>query len=313
MTDTATHELLLRHKVMPFTVVPQTSPDLVSRLGVNITGLWFFSGANPRNCTMEPAPSLAALRRAVAQYPPGLDMYVYVADEIGRCASLRERVKDWARVVHMAGAKTLGTITPTQELYDSGPGDPRPAIDIWVVLPGMHESAPERIAEAQARGLEIWSYNALSQESYSPKWAIDYAPANYRIQPGFLSQSLGYKGILYWSVDQWTADPFRDVITYTEGPYAFPGEGMLVYPGPQGKQSGTTPSLRLKWLREGIEDFEYVEILKAKGRGDWALATIRTVARDWKNWTSDPVQIEAVRRQLGEEIDRLQARVPEPR
>jgi hypothetical protein len=66
----------------------------------------------------------------------------------------------------------------------------------------------------------------------------------------------------------------------------------------------------LKWLREGIEDFEYVEILKAKGRGDWALGTIRTVARDWKNWTSDPVRIEAARRQLGEEIDRLQAGVP---
>lgn len=307
MTDTATHELLLRHKLMPATVVPRESSGLASRLGLNISGLWFSSGANPKNCTILPAPSLNALRRAVAYYPAGLDVYVYVADEIDRCVNLRDRVKEWARVAHAAGAKTLATLTPVPELYDSGPDSPRPAIDIWVLLAGMHESAPDRVADALARGMEIWSYTALAQESYSPKWAIDYAPANYRIQPGFLNQSLGYKGLLYWSVDQWTADPFRDVTSYSEGSYAFPGEGMLVYPGPQGERSGTTPSMRLKWLRAGVDDFEYVEILKGLGRGNWAIETIRAVARDWKNWASDPACIDAVRRKLGEEIDRLQS------
>jgi hypothetical protein len=66
--------------------------------------------------------------------------------------------------------------------------------------------------------------------------------------------------------------------------------------------------MRLKWIREGVEDYEYVAILKRLGRGDWALTLSRKAAKDWKNWTKDVTVLEDVRRQLGDEIERLSSK-----
>ena len=77
---------------------------------------------------------------------------------------------------------------------------------------------------------------------------------------------------------------------------------MLVYPGEKVGIQGFVPSMRLKWLREGVEDYEYIEILKRRGRGDWALGVARQVGADWSNWTRDPNALEQARRALGEAI-----------
>jgi hypothetical protein len=63
--------------------------------------------------------------------------------------------------------------------------------------------------------------------------------------------------------------------------------------------------MRLKWIREGVEDYEYVAILKRLGRGDWALAHVQRAATDWRNWTQDVNALESVRRELGDEIEKL--------
>jgi hypothetical protein len=172
------------------------------------------------------------------------------------------------------------------------------------LLPKQFVSYPGDVSTAMQKGDQIWSYNALVQDSYSPKWQVDFEPINLRIQPGFISQSLGLTGILYWSVDSWGTDPWHD-IQYREGGHSFPGEGILVYPGAPAGVAGVVPSMRLKWLREGIEDYEYVEILKKLGRGDWALGIARSVGADWKNWTHDVAALEQARLSLGNEIDRL--------
>ena len=77
---------------------------------------------------------------------------------------------------------------------------------------------------------------------------------------------------------------------------------MLVYPGAYVGVAGVVPSMRLKWLREGVEDYEYIELLKRRGRGAWALQTVRGIATDWSNWTQDTGALEAARRILGDAI-----------
>lgn len=82
---------------------------------------------------------------------------------------------------------------------------------------------------------------------------------------------------------------------------------MIIYPGgPVGSKS-PIPSMRLKWIREDIRDFEYIAILKRLGRGDWALHLVRTVGSDWHDRTHDVAVLESVRRQMGDEIERLSA------
>ena len=62
------------------------------------------------------------------------------------------------------------------------------------------------------------------------------------------------------------------------------------------------PSLGLKWLREGIEDYEYVPLLKARGQGEFALNVSRSVGANWSNCTRDVDALENARRTLGEAL-----------
>lgn len=293
---------LLKHKLMPTDTVPAYEHEWINNLGLTSTNLGFWSGATQKDCSMAPLPSVQALREAAAERWPGLLLYAYTADEIDKCTNLYQPLKRLARNLHRAGILNLVTMTPVPDLYDDGSGTGRSAVDIWVLLPKMYDAAPERVAEVLHKGDQVWSYNALVQDPYSPKWEIGFAPINFRIQPGFISQSLGLTGLLYWRVDLWTDDPWNKVQTYAVGDNQYPGEGMLVYPGDAVGITGVVPSMRLKWLREGVEDYEYMEILKRRGRGEFALAVARNVGADWSHWTHDPAVLESARKQLAEAI-----------
>jgi hypothetical protein len=67
--------------------------------------------------------------------------------------------------------------------------------------------------------------------------------------------------------------------------------------------------MRLKWLRDGVEDYDYIQILKNLGKEDQALQIARSVGPDWTNWTRDPNEIEAARLKLGETISQLMSGV----
>jgi hypothetical protein len=195
-------------------------------------------------------------------------------------------------------------MAPVPELLDDGSGTGRSAVDVWVMLPSTYDQAqaqtPPRVTQVLTKGDAAWSYNALVQDSYSPKWELDFAPINYRIQPGFINQSLGLTGLLYWTAEYWSGNPWANAERYR----GYPGEGLLVYPGKKIGIAGVAPSMRLKYLRDGVDDYEYIELLKRCGQGGAALAAARTVGADWSHWTTDEMQLESVRRQLG---DLLQA------
>ncbi|MEY2832719.1 MAG: hypothetical protein RLZZ574_1977, partial [Cyanobacteriota bacterium] len=69
--------------------------------------------------------------------------------------------------------------------------------------------------------------------------------------------------------------------------------------------SGSVPSMRLKWIREGVEDYEYIEILKRGGYQEWAMKAVHEVAKDMHNWNQDPAVLNAVRLKLGAKIHQL--------
>lgn len=126
---------------------------------------------------------------------------------------------------------------------------------------------------------------------------------NYRIY-GLINQSVGATGLLYWTVDYWTDDPWTNPYSL-KGSY--PGDGVLFYPGDKVGASTIVPSMRLKYLRAAVQDYEYVEMLSKAGRRDWALETIRPIACDWRHWSDDPNQLRAIRHALAVELDRLTA------
>jgi hypothetical protein len=302
---------LLRNRVSPLQVTPGEARGLMENFGLSASNLGFWSGADVSHCTMSPPPAAKQIRFAVARYPKGLQLFDFLADEIGKCKVLYPEIRRWALALHQAGVKSLVTMSPVPELFDDGSGTKRSAVDIWVVLPEMYDKAGVAIAQALSKGDEVWSYNTLVQDAYSPKWEIDFAPLNFRIQPGFISQSLKLTGLLCWRADMWPADAWNNV--NNEGKFSsnnYPGEGMLVYPGRAAGSSDAAASMRLKWIRDGVEDYEYVELLKQAGYGDWAMGIARRVGGDWSHWTRDPKMIEAARQQLGQKLDTLSPEEP---
>ncbi len=314
-TDTSSIEELLRNKLSPAKTPPSQQRGLIDRFGLSSADLGFWSGADISHCSMQPAPTLDRLKKALAAHAPDLFLYNYTADEIDRCPALLAQVKHWARILHQAGVRNLVTMAPKADLLDDDSGSGRSAVDIWVLLPVLYDRNVSAVLAAQGKGDDVWSYNSLVQDSYSPKWLIDFSPINFRIQPGFISQSLGLKGLLYWRVDLWSADPWNEVNS-REFPQ-YPGEGMLVYPGTTVGIEGVAPSMRLKWLRDGVEDYEYIELLKEAGAGAWALQVAGEVGGSWDRWTRDPQQLETSRRQLGIALSRADRRrrdpTPQPR
>jgi len=298
----ASYKELLRNRLMPTGVSTSDERALIDSLGLNAASTGPWSGADIGTCTMSAAPSVSTFQQLAARHQPGLLLYDYSADEIGRCATqLAPTIKAWARNMHQAGINNLITMTPKRILFDDGSGTGRSAVDIWVMLPVTYDEVPDSVAYVLSKGDMAWSYNCLVQDSYSPKWEIDFSPLDFRIQPGFINQSLGLTGLLYWRIDVWTSDPWNNV-NYAEGSGVYPGEAKLVYPGTQVGIPGVAPSIRLKWLRDGADDFDYIQILKDQGQGDFALGVARTVGQDWHTWTRDPVALENARRQLGQKI-----------
>jgi hypothetical protein len=301
---------LLRHRLMPDSVDQLQEGALITSYGLWAVNLGFSSGASYSNCRMTPPPSLTAVQNSVAAqnsvagHQSGLLLYDYSADEIDNCTNLFPSLKQWARVLHAANIKNLVTMGPTPELFDDGSGAGRSAVDIWAVLPDTYNTDIANIQLALQKGDQVWSYNTEVQDAYSPKWEIDFAPINFRIQPGFINQSLNLTGLLYWRVDRWSSDPWNEVVM-TDSGSTFPGEAELVYPGPTAGIVGVVPSMRLKWLRDGVDDYDYIQLLKRAGYGDWAIQIAKGVAPDWRNWVRDPKTLEKARLKLGRMLNDL--------
>jgi hypothetical protein len=296
---------LLRHKLSP-SATPATQMPLMKGRGLTATDTGPFSGADVGNCKMAPAPSVSEFKSRTVGQQPDVLLYDYSADEIGHCSNLYPTIQQWANNMHQAGISNLVSISPTPALYSDGSGSGRSAVDIWVLLPVMYNNSRSEVDHVLKKGDAVWSYNTLVQDAYSPKWEIDFDPINFRIQPGFINQSLGLTGLLYWRIDRWSSDPWNNV--NNTGAFSsanYPGEGMLVYPGEPIGVKGVVPSMRLKWLRDGVEDYEYIQILKNLGKSDLALQIAHSVGPDWTHWTRDALAVESARQQLGQAIDSI--------
>ncbi len=304
-TDLRSQEELLKHKIAPSSTTGAHQAALIDNFGLGVAGAGFYA-ADVGTCGIAAAPSVADFRATASAQRPGLFLYDYSAGEVDNCPGLYPSIRQWARNMHQAGLNNLVTMSPTPALFSDGSGTGRSAVDIWAMLPKMFDNAQTYTAQAIQKGDSVWSYNTLVQDAYSPKWEIDFDPVNFRIQPGFISQSLGLTGMLCSRVDRFTSDPWNDPNnTGVFGTGNYPGEGMLVYPGQQVGLSSVVPSMRLKWLRDGIEDYEYVQMLKDLGNPDLAMQIARAVGPDWSNWTRDANAILSARRQLGEAINQI--------
>lgn len=262
-------------------------PDL-KLLGMHVNDLGQY--AHSGGCNISNPPSQSTLQSLMNSHAAGISVYNYTADEVSGCSGINGVVTAWGNALHAVGCKQLITMVPRPVLYN--------AVDYWPILPVQYVDDDPDIAAVTAAGGEMWSYSALNQDNYSPKWLLDFPPIDHRIY-GFINQSMGIKGLLYWTIDYWTSNPWSNPYSY-EG---YAGDGSLIYPGNRVGTSSIAPSIRLKQVRASVQDYEYIAILRSLGQASWALQQIAPIAQNWQNWSRNTNSLKAVRHTLGEQIE----------
>jgi hypothetical protein len=138
---------------------------------------------------------------------------------------------------------------------------------------------------------------------------VDYPPINERIQAGFLNWTQQAKGILYYRADGWTSGntigSWNNVDKFGCDDNSRPGDGIFLYPPGPIASSEAAPGIRLKSIRDGIQDYEYAQILRNLGQDAFVNSTIQPLATSWTNWKNDPIALESVRIQLGQMLNQL--------
>jgi hypothetical protein len=224
--------------------------------------------------------------------------YVYIADEPSS-----QEAYDNVR----ARSKFVREVTPgLKVLCTRGPQVRNPPwgslvgfVDIWVPLWPIFDEAA--VKKRQSAGEEIWSYTALCQgRQDTPFWELDFPLLNYRI-PMWISWRFGITGLLYWSATNWASsrDIWTDPVTYEK---QYNMEGSLLYPGVDAGVQGFVTSVRLKQIREGLEDYEYLNILaKQQGRAV-AQRLVKKLARNWHDWDTDARHLLEAREEIARSI-----------
>ncbi len=200
-------------------------------------------------------------------------------------------------------------------------------VDIWV--PSFNAILEDEMAESPViprrleAGERLWAYTALShvpgktlgplQQAHPPKWLIDFPPINYRLA-GWLAPLYGISGLLYWNTLWWEegVDVWRNAGNYVHRDPDNPenwgevlnGEGFLIYPGRMAETGfdGPVASLRLKWLREAIEDFAYIRLLEKQGEGSFARTQIRRFVGGMGEWENRTDELQTARLAMGEKL-----------
>jgi hypothetical protein len=237
--------------------------------------------------------------------------FVYLKDEPNTREDY-EYVQKWGRAIREA--KSVVKVMVVEQTWtepgkggaDSAWGDLYGAVDIWCPLFSLHR--PDSAAKRQALGETIWTYTALCQGSPTPWWHIDYPLLNYRV-PAWMAWRDHIKGLLYWGgMSYWreTEDPWQRVPVYTgrgarqqgDRGIRFNGEGSLVYPSREVGYDGIVPTIRLKALRDAIEDYEYLAILDRLGQSAEGDKVVRRLTESWFQWDKDPAAYEKARAEL---------------
>jgi len=231
-----------------------------------------------------------------------------------------EETRRWAELVHEAvpGVPFLATESPITDNPDWG--TLRGYVNNFSVH-GNSLNDPEvkqALIEEQAKGGEATWYISCDQAYPQPNYFID-APALDLVMVPWITARYHMNGILYWATNFWnqTPNPWLDPVTYISGfecsgGYVLNGEGSVIYPGDYTKQytgqpnvDGPVSSIRFELLRDGIEDYEYLWMLKELGDKEFAEAKINNLVIDVSTFSRNLAELYITRKAMARRLEEL--------
>jgi hypothetical protein len=244
--------------------------------------------------------------------------YVYMLDE----PNLRENYEQvlvLGQLVHEAVPQLKCLVVEQTYLQDPSWPDIDPAVDIWCPLWSFIDR--KTINDKLAHGDEVWSYTALVQRAprYHPQyqtvknfdppyWHIDRPLIVYRV-PTWINYQYDITGLLYWStvttvIEPWSNPAFAH-------PRHYNGGGFLFYPGLPCGIDGPVVSMRMKNLRDGMEDYEYFVTLERLSDKKTVKKIVDAISPNWWNFSKSPNEFLTAREKIARQILRLK-RADEP-
>jgi glycosyl hydrolase family 123 len=228
-----------------------------------------------------------------------------------------------ARLVHKADSQIRNLVTAPLHKEWSG------AIDIWTPLINCFERKPRsgtfcnpmvnrsEYEEEIANGAELWWYQSCASHGCSivggdyyrgwPSYMIDTDGVSNRIMP-WLAWKYDIRGELYYNIDEMYSrgkDAWNDVYLFGGN-----GDGTLVYPGRPKNIGGTIDipieSIRLKLIREGLQDYEYLTLFARHAGPSKAKALVNMLVTNAYTFDKNPAELLEVRRTIGEQLDQLE-------
>jgi hypothetical protein len=255
---------MLAHRMNPIlNIDPASDQDMARAEQYRRFGLNNFSIGNRGGTFNNNWPStdeeIEQLKSVYEMYSEKLQMsglrdfsYIYTWDEGEIGAPI---VKKITSMIHQASPKLKNMVCYHGFWDPQKDPDWGKDIDIWCF--GMGDFNEIKMKVLKDLGMEMWTYVSGPGGSGYPNLAIDFDSIDYRIIP-WLCWKHDIKGFLYWCVNWWPyADPFK---TAMNTKWNQNGNGLLFYPG----EDGPIDSLRLEIFRDGMEDYEYLYLLKQK-------------------------------------------------
>ena len=308
-TPTTLDRALMRNKVMGWYDPSGNASSDMTSMSLNRSGLdsYYYIGIQC-NGSYSSIPSTSQIDSAAANFPAGLGLDFYLADELNGCSGDYSPIKTMGLNAHAANrsVKTMVTLeAPDPNLYNEGDG--RSAVDHWVLLDSVQKWPTLPFTGG---GSDLWSYTSCNAGyGNAPEWMMDYPPINERIQAGFLNWTQGAKGILYYRADGWlsgnTLSSWNNMNMLDCGGYSRPGDGIFVYPPAPIGSTESAPGIRLKAIRDGIQDYEYAHMLSSLGQLTFLNPIVLPIATSWSSWDHNPTALEDARLQLGQELHLL--------
>jgi hypothetical protein len=163
----------------------------------------------------------------------------------------------------------------------------------------------DRMEAMKERGDKVWWY--VCWEPCYPYCNLQINEIGVQHRTLFWQQfDMGADGLLYWSSNYWNG--VKDV--WTDGntvkwitPYVF-GDGSLVYPGAKVGVEGACASLRLECIRNGIEDFDMLQLAEKHLGREWVDKQIDKVTKSLVEHTDDADLFAKVRKAIGDELSK---------
>ncbi len=209
-------------------------------------------------------------------------------------------------------------------------------IDIWSPHLGEYLRDEDQYRAAKDAGEEVWWYVSNSPNYPYPTLFVDFPAVAHRII-WWMTWKYGLGGFVYWNVSAWNyagtenfhedpqkrwpnvpwkttmfADAEGNAVKGTAN-----GDGTLIYPWPD----GPIPSLRLAVIRDGLQDYQYLRLLRERieelklktggkeitaliAESEEALKVVDNLVRSTSDYEKDPAKLLAARESIAYQIEK---------